>query len=187
MAVRHTAPSRHRSYDRAIRNHLLRHACAGHKQEWPGYDDDERPLDPAGVHQAEALADALAGEEVRRLVASPARRCVDTLEPLARRLGLPVETSTRLSADADVDALLVLLADPLLDGAVLCTQGEAMEPLLEVLRSQGASIVAERTDDDWLLGKGTAWSLVIEDRRVVSLTHVAPVPVTACPRHLGGP
>ncbi len=76
------------------------------------------------------------------------------------------------------------MADPLFDGAVLCTHGEAMEPLLEVLRSQGTSIVADRTDDDWLLGKGTAWSLVIADRRVVSLTHVAPVPVADCPRHL---
>lgn len=117
-------------------------------------------------------------------MASPTRRCVDTLAPLARRLGLPVETSTRLAADADVDALLDLVADPLLDGAVLCTHGEVMEPLLQSFRSQGMSVVAERTDDDWLLGKGTAWSLVVEDERVVSLTHVAPVPVADCPRHL---
>lgn len=178
------APRKASSYHSAIRILVLRHACAGHKQEWPG-DDDERPLDPAGVHQAEALADVLAGGDVRRLVASPTRRCVDTLAPLARRLGLPVETSARLAPDADADAVLGLLADRRLDGAVLCTHGEVMEPLLGILRSQGASIEAERTDDDWLLGKGTAWSLLVDDGRAVSLAHLAPVPVSDCPRHVG--
>lgn len=120
---------------------------------------------------------------MRRLVSSPTRRCVDTLAPLSRRLGVPIETSTDLAADATAHALYDLLADPHLDGAALCTHGETMASILDLLRSQGTSIAAGRTDDDWLLGKGTAWSLAIEGGRVASLNHIAPVPVSGCPRH----
>ena len=54
----------------------------------PGIEDPR--LTPLGHDQAEAAALALAGEGVRRIVASPYTRALQTAEPLARRLGLPV-------------------------------------------------------------------------------------------------
>ena len=54
----------------------------------PGIEDPR--LTPLGHDQAEAAAEALAAQGVRRIIASPYTRALQTAEPLARRLGLPV-------------------------------------------------------------------------------------------------
>ena len=57
----------------------------------------DRPLTPEGEAQALQLADFLAPFEITRIVASPFRRAVGSVAPLAERLGLPVETDERLA------------------------------------------------------------------------------------------
>jgi len=55
----------------------------------PGIKDPK--LTPLGHSQAEAAAEALAAsQEIRRIIASPYTRALQTAAPLARRLGLPV-------------------------------------------------------------------------------------------------
>ena len=54
----------------------------------PGIEDPR--LTELGHEQAEQAAQALAARGVRRIVASPYTRALQTAEPLARRLGLPV-------------------------------------------------------------------------------------------------
>ncbi len=54
----------------------------------PGIEDPR--LTPLGHEQAEHAAETLAGEGVRRIIASPYTRALQTAEPLARRMGLPV-------------------------------------------------------------------------------------------------
>ena len=54
----------------------------------PGIEDPR--LTELGHQQAEAAGHALAAEGVRRIVASPYTRALQTAEPLARRLHLPV-------------------------------------------------------------------------------------------------
>lgn len=54
----------------------------------PGIKDPR--LTPLGHQQAEAAAEALAGQGIRRIIASPYTRALQTAAPLARRLGLPV-------------------------------------------------------------------------------------------------
>jgi broad specificity phosphatase PhoE len=55
----------------------------------PGIQDPK--LTPLGHEQAEAAAEALAGQEdIRRIIASPYTRALQTAAPLARRLNLPV-------------------------------------------------------------------------------------------------
>jgi 2,3-bisphosphoglycerate-dependent phosphoglycerate mutase len=49
-----------------------------------------------GRAQAEALADVLADRGVERIVSSPWQRAVDSIAPLALRLGLTVERDERL-------------------------------------------------------------------------------------------
>lgn len=68
---------------------LIAHMDAGDRKQWAG-DQNERPLSDLGRRQADALADALAGERVDSLYSSPALRSRQTLEPLAGRLGLPI-------------------------------------------------------------------------------------------------
>lgn len=56
----------------------------------------ESELTPLGTRQAVALADAMAGANVGRIVSSPLVRCTATAQPAAERLGLHVETDDRL-------------------------------------------------------------------------------------------
>lgn len=53
-------------------------------------------LTETGRRQAQALADRLGELPIERIVASDLVRCVETVEPLARRLGLEIETDPRL-------------------------------------------------------------------------------------------
>ena len=84
---------------------LVRHARAGSKRRWSG-PDECRPLDEVGAQHAVGLVDTLAVTPIRRLVSSPALRCVQTLEPLARHTGLTIEMSGLLAADGDARAML---------------------------------------------------------------------------------
>ncbi len=54
----------------------------------PGIEDPR--LTPLGHEQAERAAEALASEGIRRIIASPYTRALQTAAPLANRLGLPV-------------------------------------------------------------------------------------------------
>jgi broad specificity phosphatase PhoE len=47
-------------------------------------------LTPLGHEQAHAAAEALAGERISRIICSPYTRALQTAEPVARRLGVPV-------------------------------------------------------------------------------------------------
>lgn len=69
---------------------LVRH-CAATGQA------PDAPLTPSGELQAQALAQCLLGERIERIVSSPFVRAVHSVQPLADRLGLSVETDARLS------------------------------------------------------------------------------------------
>jgi phosphohistidine phosphatase SixA len=167
----------------AVPVHLVRHACAGDKTDWAGPDLD-RPLDPAGLAQAAALADDLGAEPIGRIVTSPARRCSESIEPLALRLGLAIEIDPALLPDGNAEYLRGLLPAVEASSAVVCVHGEQMRPLLAVIRQSGARIVAEQDDDDWLLMKGTAWDLTLDSGgAIVGLRHRVPQPVTVCSTH----
>ena len=57
----------------------------------PGIKDPR--LTPLGHQQAEHAAEALAGQDIRRIIASPYSRALQTAAPLARRLGLVVQVN----------------------------------------------------------------------------------------------
>lgn len=57
-------------------------------------------LDPAGLDQAAAVVDRLAGVPIDRIVSSPQERCRLTVSPLAHARGLSVDVDERL---AEVD------------------------------------------------------------------------------------
>jgi broad specificity phosphatase PhoE len=54
----------------------------------PGIVDAK--LTPLGHEQAAHAAEALAGEGIRRIIASPYTRALQTAAPIAKRLGIPV-------------------------------------------------------------------------------------------------
>lgn len=55
------------------------------------------PLTAKGQTQAEALADALQGEDIHLIVTSPLQRAVATARPLAERIGVTVEIDQRFN------------------------------------------------------------------------------------------
>jgi 2,3-bisphosphoglycerate-dependent phosphoglycerate mutase len=55
-----------------------------------GPDEHHRPLTKVGHEQAVTLATALVGSGASRVVSSPYLRAIQTIEPTARALGLPV-------------------------------------------------------------------------------------------------
>jgi len=116
---------------------LLRHASAGHRDRLEHGDDRLRPLDDRGRRQAAALVELLRPLGVRRLLSSPYVRCVETLEPLAAALELPLEADDRL-AEGSGPAALELLRE---DGVVLCTHGDIVEELLGRGLKKGAAVV----------------------------------------------
>jgi len=118
---------------------LLRHARAGERAAWTG-DDRLRPLDERGLRQALALRE-LAQRAIGRIVSSPYRRCVETVEPLAEALGIPIELDDRLAEGASTQLALSLLGE--LDGGLACTHGDVIEAVLGYGLRKGAVAVTD--------------------------------------------
>src|SRR3954471_10291757 len=108
---------------------LLRHAHAVNKRAWSGRDE-ERPLNERGFREAEALVEPLSAVPLRRLLSSPALRCRQTLDPLAQRLGVAIESTGLLGPDVDAARVAELAEEPGSVDAVLCTHGETLAALL---------------------------------------------------------
>ncbi|WP_101951442.1 histidine phosphatase family protein [Mycobacterium sp. 3519A] len=73
---------------------LIRHALPLRSEPGQGSDPD---LSEEGIEQAKRLPDALARFPVKRLISSPQRRSVQTAQPVADVLGLPIEVDARLA------------------------------------------------------------------------------------------
>ena len=142
---------------------LVRHAHAGDKKAWTG-PDERRPLSRRGQQQAEGIAGTLSAMAVTRLVSSPYLRCVQSLQPLAARLNLPIQTSEHLGPDATAAELDALLADPAMEGAVLCTHGETLKALLARWQDRRLLEVAAASgrDDGHSTEKGATWIVETE-------------------------
>lgn len=75
---------------------LIRHAESAWNVErrWQGQEDP--PLSPRGLEQAEFLARALAAASLARILSSDLLRARDTAQPLARTLRIELTTDPRL-------------------------------------------------------------------------------------------
>lgn len=78
---------------------LVRHGKAVGRNGWSG-PDAARPLADRGVAQAAALVDTLTAWGPKRIVSSPAVRCVTTVTPLAAATGIRVKRDEGISQDA---------------------------------------------------------------------------------------
>jgi 8-oxo-dGTP diphosphatase len=149
--------------------YLVRHAHAGRKAEWEG-PDLARPLSPTGRSQAAGLVVQLRNYPVRRILASPADRCHQTVEPLARQRGLTIETTGLLGVDATADGVLELLADPAVRHAVLCTHGELIGQVFDKLVAEGLDLGGRPR---W--PKGSTWVLGRAGGHVAEASYLGPL------------
>jgi 8-oxo-dGTP pyrophosphatase MutT (NUDIX family)/phosphohistidine phosphatase SixA len=113
---------------------VLRHAKAANRSVWLG-SDASRPLTPRGRAQADAIVGPLRAFGVQKIVSSDARRCVETVKPLAASLGLKITKTRLLSQDAWEDGK----SDPRTvvgkrvragKASVLCSHGPVLPELL---------------------------------------------------------
>ena len=134
---------------------IVRHAVALRRKDWTK-DDRLRPLTPRGYEQAAALPAQLSTFTIGRVLSSPYVRCVETVEPLVARLGLPLEHRDELAEGAGA-AAAALLDGITGDGAVvLCTHGDVVPDLLDVVAPEAIA-----SGDDLPCEKGSTW--VVED------------------------
>lgn len=151
-----------------LRIFLVRHAEAGERATWQG-DDRLRPLTPRGRRQAVGIADALDGQPLRHLLSSGYVRCVETLEPLAGRLGLRPEPVGWLEEGADADAALASLVAA--GDVAASTHGDVVSGILFALA--GASVDLGPSPR---MQKGSTWVLDVERGEVTGARYVPPPP-----------
>ncbi len=139
--------------------YLVRHTHAVGRSSWSG-DDEGRPLSKKGMRQAAGLVKLLGDKPIRRILSSPAVRCVDSMVPLADELGLTVTPAPELlegaSATDALDLLLGVAAKP--GDSALCTHGDLVPELLWALAARGAKL---NGGDTW--AKGSTWALRFDD------------------------
>jgi 8-oxo-dGTP pyrophosphatase MutT (NUDIX family) len=143
---------------------LVRHAKAGERRDWAG-PDSERPLEPAGERDAQALSGLLTLLRPDRVVSATPLRCRQTMEPL----GLPVEVDPTFDERHEPGSAAKALAGLARRGGVtvVCSQGKLMPPLLMALTG--------RTDVDFHTRKGAGWVLAFSDGRLIGRDRLAPV------------
>lgn len=153
---------------------LVRHALAGKRGTWSG-PDSARPLDQAGRAQARALAPVLAEIAPDLILSASARRCMQSLEPMAARLDLPIEIDSAFDepkagqepADvvAGAAARLTELATRY-ESVVVCSQGKVIPPALARLSGLGSAKA-------WATPKGTGWLLAFAGTHLAGADRVA--------------
>ncbi len=146
---------------------LVRHAEAGKRGTWSG-PDTGRPLDDTGWAQAHLLAPLVALLHPARLLSASARRCVQTLDPAAALLDLPIEVAGDLDEpqpgqDLHERALAAAacLAELAAAGgsAGVCSQGNVIIGALERLTGRA---------DDFTTAKGGGWLLAFAADRLLT-------------------
>lgn len=115
---------------------LVRHADAGDRAAWTG-DDLARPLSAKGRQQSEALASLHAERHLDVILSSPARRCIDTVAPMAEARGLPVEHAEALAEGAAFEELDRLLTRFATQHALLCSHADVIGAALTALWRRG--------------------------------------------------
>lgn len=143
--------------------YLVRHAHAGSRSSWTG-DDRLRPLSKKGRRQADAVAVELADAGITRLLSSPALRCIETLQPLAEKFDVGIDTDVRLGEGHDATEALELAEELRTAGvraAVLSSHGDVIPDLLTDLKVAGTRFHSDLTwpkASIWLItSKGDSW------------------------------
>lgn len=128
-----------------------------------GLEDWQRPLDERGHAQAERLAEVLPWFGPRRVFSADRTRCVQTVEPLARRLGRTVEEEPLFSSEgyaAGPSAAVRRLREIASSGgpSVVCSQGDVIPDVLATLAGRDDVPMSE-----FPARKGSVWALSFRD------------------------
>ncbi|MEF3403458.1 NUDIX hydrolase [Agromyces sp. CCNWLW203] len=130
---------------------LVRHGKAVGRSSWSG-DDATRPLTERGVEQAAGLVATLGAWAPKRIVSSPAVRCVTTVTPLAAATGLEIKRDAGISQDAweaGSDEVRRVVGKRVRAGksAIICSHGPVLPEIMrEVALATGTPLGSYVTD-----------------------------------------
>lgn len=153
---------------------IVRHASAGSRGEWEG-DDRLRPLDEGGRLQAEQLVRFLSRYEVDELISADFVRCVQTLEPFAEAVGLPIKEEPLFSElgypGAESEAVLAIRSWARSgESTVICSQGDVIPDLVaRIAREDHVDV-----PDPLPCKKASTWVLSFDGNRLFSAEYFPP-------------
>lgn len=130
---------------------LVRHGKAVGRASWHG-DDATRPLTERGVEQAAGLVATLGAWAPKRIVSSPAVRCVTTVTPFAAAAGLEIKRDPGISQDAweaGHDEVRRVVGKRVRAGksAIICSHGPVLPEIIrEVALATGTPLGSYVTD-----------------------------------------
>lgn len=151
--------------------YLVRHAKAGSRRHWDG-PDHGRPLSDRGRHQAAGLVDLLVDRSVTAILSSSFVRCVETVQPLADKLGLPVDHAPALTEGAATEEAVGLVRGLAGTTAVLCSHGDVIPAILDALvAADGLPL-----PPDYPYQKGSTWELEERGGKWVEARYLPPPP-----------
>jgi 8-oxo-(d)GTP phosphatase len=153
---------------------LIRHASAGSGSEWKG-DDDERPLDDGGRQVADELVWPLTRFDVRDIYSAGIARCMQTVEPLSKAVGVPIQAQPLISEHdyygREKKALAFIRsvgADG--TGTALCSQGGVIPDIVSRL----AKDAGYELPDSLPQKKGSFWSITFVDGQLHDAEYFPP-------------
>ena len=128
--------------------------------------------DRRGRRQAEGLTRTLAKYRSALILSSPSTRCIETVEPLAARLGREVLPTAALATDAGTEALVLIeeLAASARGAVVMCTHREVLAVVLPELSTQFHRALGHRLPG----AKGATWILDFRRATLVAIHYLAP-------------
>ena len=151
---------------------LVRHGYAGTKDRWNG-EDRLRPLSPRGLRQAKHLVEVVVPLRPDRIVSSPFLRCLQTMEPLAEKMGLEIDTDDALTPNAGraaVELVRALSSSRSADVVTLCTHGEVLGEVLTALAAEDGVRLERRPPGL----KGSLWVLSFSDEKASDARYIGP-------------
>lgn len=156
---------------------VVRHASAG-KRSYTTSNDDDRPLDATGRKQAESLVAQLIAFGASDIYSAEPTRCVQTVEPLAHKLGVPIHLEPNLNGDSyarypekTYERMMQIIAQT--HTAVLCSQREMIPDLITWWCAR-AKVIPRKSG----YSKGSTWVLSLVHNRLIAADYIVSPPVT---------
>ncbi|MEN3314362.1 MAG: 8-oxo-(d)GTP phosphatase [Acidimicrobiaceae bacterium] len=149
--------------------YLVRHGKAGSRHDWKGADS-RRPLSKKGRRQADALVSLLADGGATAVYSSPSLRCVQTVQPLADKLGLAVEAKPELGEGTARSEVAAFVGGLLATTAVLCTHGDMMPKILDALAADHGLDLPR----DYPYAKAATWEVATNGAGALTARYLPP-------------
>lgn len=153
--------------------HLVRHAAAGDRSSWTE-PDHLRPISGRGRRQSKAIADRLLARRPDRILSSPYVRCVQTVEPLADRLGRQIETVDFLAEGSGGAGFVDYVEARPGRELTMVSHGDVIPAVIDRLAAAGVPLSSSAPGGRRDCKKGSDWVLTTKNGEIVAAHYVPP-------------